>query len=315
MSTTSLIKKPHEIEVTQSIRMLIYGQPGLGKTTLGASASKPLLIDTDGGVNRMNPIHAVPTVQAKNYGEVLAVLEEDLTDYDTILFDTAGKTIDMMSSWIIAKDPKKGTAEGALTLQGYGVRKAMFQALLRKIGGMGKHVIFIAHEIEVKNGEDKIIRPEVGGSSANDLMKELDLVGYLEAVGKNRTLSFNPTQKFYAKNTCQLPELMVLPDLFEGGTSRVNNFMNVNVIEKFKTGLKDRAQMAMDYSTVLDNLEAHIERVTPENINEVTKELTAFNNHIWDSKIQAARMLKEKAASLHLVWNKTTSSYEPEAQV
>ena len=45
---------------------------------------------------------------------------------------------------------------------------------------MGKSVIFVAHEREEKNGEEKQIRPEIGGSSAGDLIKELDLVGYME---------------------------------------------------------------------------------------------------------------------------------------
>ena len=67
---------------------------------------------------------------------------------------------------------------------------------------MGKSVIFVAHEREEKNGEDKQIRPEIGGSSAGDLIKELDLVGYMEAIGKDRTISFDPCEKFYGKNTC-----------------------------------------------------------------------------------------------------------------
>lgn len=49
---------------------------------------------------------------------------------------------------------------------------------------MGKSVIFVAHEREEKVGDEKQIRPEIGGSSAGDLIKELDLVGYMEAIGK-----------------------------------------------------------------------------------------------------------------------------------
>ena len=43
-----MIKKPAEmINETNKYRVLIAGYPGIGKTTLGLSAPKPLLIDVD----------------------------------------------------------------------------------------------------------------------------------------------------------------------------------------------------------------------------------------------------------------------------
>ena len=48
-----MIKKPAEmINETNKCRVLIAGYPGIGKTTLGLSAPKPLLIDVDFGINR-----------------------------------------------------------------------------------------------------------------------------------------------------------------------------------------------------------------------------------------------------------------------
>ena len=44
-----LIKKPNELSVKQTLSALIYGQPGMGKTTLALSAPLPLLLDFDGG--------------------------------------------------------------------------------------------------------------------------------------------------------------------------------------------------------------------------------------------------------------------------
>ena len=38
----SLIKKPNELDVQTKIKALIYGQAGMGKTTLALSAPKPL---------------------------------------------------------------------------------------------------------------------------------------------------------------------------------------------------------------------------------------------------------------------------------
>ena len=47
------IVKANEIELPNIVMGCIYGCPGSGKSTLALSAPKPLLIDTDGGVSRV----------------------------------------------------------------------------------------------------------------------------------------------------------------------------------------------------------------------------------------------------------------------
>lgn len=41
------IKKPAELTIAPVLKVLIYGQPGIGKTTLGLSFPDPLLVDCD----------------------------------------------------------------------------------------------------------------------------------------------------------------------------------------------------------------------------------------------------------------------------
>ena len=116
----NLIKKPSQLEVSGSVKILIYGQPGLGKTTLGLSAQKPLLLDFDGGVHRVNPMHQTDTLQVNSWDEVIDVFKEDLRPYETIIIDTAGKMLDFMNVYLIKNDPKLGKRDGSLSLQGYG---------------------------------------------------------------------------------------------------------------------------------------------------------------------------------------------------
>ena len=58
----SLFKQPSELEVSTTIKALIYGQPGLGKSTLGLSTPSPVLLDFDGGVKRVNGAFQCPTL-------------------------------------------------------------------------------------------------------------------------------------------------------------------------------------------------------------------------------------------------------------
>ena len=89
-----LIKKPCEIAPKNTMSILIYGQPGVGKSTLACSAPVPVLFDFDGGVNRINGAHQVPTIQVTSWTEVseaLAEIDREMPECQSIIVDTCGK--------------------------------------------------------------------------------------------------------------------------------------------------------------------------------------------------------------------------------
>ncbi len=94
-----LIKKSNELVIPQTVKMMIYGQAGMGKTTVALSAPKPLLLDFDNGVKRVNLAHLenVDIVQVDNWKEIQQLLQQDqadITPYQTIVVDTIGKMMD-----------------------------------------------------------------------------------------------------------------------------------------------------------------------------------------------------------------------------
>lgn len=311
----SLIKKPHELTVQPTIKTLIYGQPGLGKTTFALSAPNPLLIDFDGGVHRVNAVHQCDTLPVSNYQEFLDVLKENLSAYKTLVIDTAGKMLDYMGAYLIAGDPKLGKRDGSLSLQGYGARKAEFIRVLKQISISGKHLVFVAHEKEEKDGDQKIIRPEIGGSSAGDLIKELDLVGYMEAVGKRRTISFDPCEKYYAKNACNLPPLVELPVLLnESGDAVMHNGQLADIFELYRKNIEKRKVIAAEYTELIEMIDTKIDSVTDaDTANDMAEWASKFDGWIWDAKLQAGMKLNNKAKEIGLSFSKKSKKYEPEA--
>lgn len=302
-----LIKKPSELKVQTSIKALIYGQPGLGKTTLALSSPAPVLFDFDNGVHRVNPLHQTDTVQIESWQNMVDVLaNEDLSAYKTIVIDTAGKMLDYLGAFLIQRNPKLGKTNGALTLQGYGERKAEFNSFLKRVAIMGKHLVFVAHDKEEKKGDETIMRPEIGGSSGNDLIKELDLVGYMEAIGKKRTISFNPTERYYGKNTCNLPEIIEVPDV-----SNTDNHFMTDIFKSYQDKLESRKAVAAQYIELMEMIDAKIESVEDaETANEVMSWAQSFKDWIWDAKHFASLKLNNKATEIGLQFSKKSKCYE-----
>ena len=313
----SCFKKPSELEFVTTIKMLVYGQPGIGKSTMALSAPNPVLFDFDGGVQRVNVAFQCPTLQVKNWEEALQALDElksGEVNCQTIVIDTAGKMLDFMSDYIMRNDSKMRMRDGSLSLKGYGARKVMFQNFLREVAMMGKHIVFVAHEREEKDGETKIVRPEIGGSSAGDLMKELDLVGYVQAVGADRTVYWTPQEKFYAKNTCNLPAWQKIPVIVdENGNVVQKNDTLQKVFGYYEANIKKIEETRLRYSELLAQIEEAIEQITDaKGANEFAKAI-ATTDVIWDSKIRARELFKAKVDALKLKWNAKSKTYEPAA--
>lgn len=311
----SLFKKPGELEVTTTIKALVYGQPGIGKSTLALSAPNPVLLDFDGGVQRVNGAFQCPTLQVSSWEEVIeaiAELKKGEVECDTIVIDTAGKMLDYMGDYIIRNDEKMKMRDGSLSLKGYGARKVMFINFLKDVSMMGKHLVFVAHEKEDKDGEIRIVRPEMGGSSLGDLIKELDLVGYMQAIGTKRTVSWSPTEKFYAKNACNLPAVHAVEEIIDtdGNVTGENKFMTY-IFDNYIAYLGQLRQHRQKYDNLLASLKKGIAAVKDEKTaNECFAKIEGFDKHIWDSKAQAEKALQVKCESIGLKFNEIEQKYE-----
>ena len=308
-----MIKRPSELSVKATLSVLIYGQPGIGKTTFGVSAPDAVLFDYDGGVQRINGAHQVPTLQPISWEDTNLALQEiqnEMPEIKTIVIDTVGKMLDYMSAYIIKTDPKMAMRDSSLSLKGYGVRKQMFVNFIKQLSLMGKNVIFIAHEREDKRNETIIKRPEIGGSSQGDLIKELDLVGYMSAYGKDRVITFDPHEEYYAKNTCNLPAAIKLPVVVDESGKGMSNVAFSNIVAQYKVAQEKRQDTTARYEMLLGLIEETMSAVVDvESLNEAMVKLFAMEQ-IYDSFLRVQRAVANKGKELGFTYNKIAKRYE-----
>lgn len=302
----TLLTQPNELTSNQPISCMIYGQPGAGKTTLALSAERPVLIDLDRGLYRVEKRFQCPSLQVDSYQQVLDLITSgELAPFNTIVIDTLGKLIDRMGDYVAKQNPKFKQGDGTLSVKAWGAIKVQFNMLIRMIFDSRKSVIFVAHEREDKDGETRFVRPDVSGSSGKDIVKELDLMGYVEMKGNKRTISFTPNEKYYAKNSLGLPSVIEIPD-----TAKGNTFFQDYIVKAVNKRRAEEAEMLGNYETLKNIINSKVAEIKDvETLNTVYKEILNLEV-IWDSQFYAKHLLAEKCKALNAAFNKQTSAFE-----
>lgn len=316
----SLFKKPSELTPKQAISAMIYGSPGSGKSTLACSVSNAVMLDYDGGVNRMNGAHRVPTLQITKWEETQDALAEIATtpEIKAIVVDTVGKMLAFIEDFIRRNTTySRGgraidlNADGTLSLKGFGRRNTIFKEFLKQALTMGRNVIFVAHDREEKDGDETKVRADVGSTAtANEIMRELDLVGYVEMIGNKRTILFTPCGRFYAKNTCNMPGVIDIPVVVDdkGNAVGENNFFD-KVLERYNTRQQLDIETTSKYEELCELIESNANEITDAETANSYVEWVKGLEHIYNSKAKALTYLQQKVDALGLTFDKKTKTY------
>ena len=301
-----LLTKPEDLTGSATIKGLIYGQPGIGKTTLALSSPKPVCIDFDKGMTRVDPNLRVPSLQVDLYSEVLELISSgELDEFDTIVIDTLGKLVDKICDHVTKANSKNRQGNGQMTMQGWGQVKITFMALFKLLDSMGKSIIFVAHESEEKDGDETIKRPDCAGSARKDIVKELDFMGYMEMRGNKRTISFTPSDKFYAKNSLHLGAHIEIPSTENG-----NNFITTEVIQLNNSRLKDEAKLRTRYNDIIASIDTDIAALqSVDDVNSYYKDM-GKKLSIWDSHEHDRKGLSNQIKELGIVFNPEQRVFE-----
>ena len=320
-----MFKKPYEREAKQTLNILIYGRPGIGKTTLACSAPGAFLMDFDRGIDRVDARYQAGNIYEPERWEDLQYAVAELAQTaaaKTIVIDTIGKLLDMAVDYVRRAKPNLIQNDGTPSVKGYGYRNQLFKEFLSSLNACGKSVVFVAHEVEdkVKINREEVttMRPNITGSNRNEIVQDLDMMGYMSIVGGKRTITFDQNENILAKNSREIhgkwDKIMhqyapiEVPTL-DGGD---NNFLADVVFAGNEKYLAERREFIEKYNEAMAIVNATIDECKDaDTLNEAIKKFSGMNfKHEGDSSIRAKKMLMAKAKELGCKFNAETKQYE-----
>lgn len=309
-----MIQKPEAIATSKKkIRILIAGYPGIGKTTLGLSAPKPLHIDVDFGIDRVEARYRKDFIQPKSYDEILTdLVPENLKDYETLVFDTGGKLISLMSLWAIKKDSKYGQRDGSLSLKGYGFVGKEFQRLMDYcFYELDKNIVMLFHAIEDKDGDNTKLRIKVEGQTKNNVWETQDLGGFVEMAGNNRTIGFSNCEKYFAKGTRGIHGVMTIPELSQNSPNDFLTKLFDQYNAKAAAEIEENKKKQEAYDAAIKAGDEIIKSVVDaETATAAIPKLKAIT-HALTSEREVNLSFNAHIKSLNLFWDKVLKQYTP----
>lgn len=298
---------------SKKFSMILYGSPGVGKTTLALSAPDPILIDFDRGMSRVRAQHRKTAIFCDTYEDVLSDLESPaMKDFQTIVVDTGGSFITYLQDWAMRSDPKVNKQKnGAISLKGFGAVKQEFNRFTGYVKDtLNKNLIYVFHSMEQtdKDGNPQV-RLMCEGAVKNIVWTPCDFGGYVQMVGNQRVVCFTPEQEYFAKGCHGIKGQLVVPEL---GPNDENNFIT-KLFDKAKANIAAEAEayapIKAQYDAVMETVRKMLESVTDaESANKVSADIQALA-HASTSLKESSKMLNDKAKSLGLTYKSAAGGF------
>jgi len=287
---------------TEHLTAVIFGEPGIGKTSLANTSKNPLMLDFDTGIQRSVTRHNF--VRIDSWEDIVEFQKsKELVNIapDTIIIDTVGTMLDnFIADYVKRADPKNARRGGELSLQGYGAMKSVFKQFKDWTNKVNCNLIFVAHATSEDEGDNKKFIPKLTGGSYDILRQETDLIGYMYSYQNRRVIDFTPKDSHIGKDCASIgmidvpePKEKAYPTFFEDLISRTLKRMNEINDEQKKIiteieGLRKimfEIKSSDDANNFIETLKGKIKTVQLQCYGELVKHCEKFAQYNKETKL------------------------------
>lgn len=305
-----MIRQPGDYNSSaKRFRMLIAGHPGIGKSTLALSSPKPLWIDVDRGFDRVEAKFRKPYIQPENYQELLDDLIPQNTDgFETLVFDTGGQMIELMKPYVIRQNAQNGQRDGSLSIKGYGAVAREFKRLMDYcFYTLNKNIIVLFHAKEEKDGDSTRLRLLVEGSTKDNVWQPMDIGGFMEMIGDERTIGFSNCERYYAKGVHGINGVWKIPN-----TKNAPNDFVTRLFEKMSENIREETEYVEEqkklYETIMMDMGESIKQMHPEDIESVQNDIKEIK-HVLTSEQELKAMFKARLKEIGYHYDREAKAY------
>lgn len=206
----------------KGLKVLLYGQSGVGKTRMAATAPKPLFLDLESGLRSTLSVKPVlrypadPREEVTSYAQVVEffnlVKKEKNPTWETIVIDSLNELQVLITQYTVSKfsDVKRQYGD-QLTMADYGKANRDFMKIIRLFLKLPYNIIFTAISSSRELEDDQVYPKFVGKQVGPDLQRMMDMIGYCHAKrmpdgSSQHYVSFKITPGYVAKDRLGIVE-------------------------------------------------------------------------------------------------------------
>jgi phage nucleotide-binding protein len=173
---------PHKIKDLRNwhMNLLIYGDPGVGKTVFCASAlglGKTLVLDVEGGMAsiRNTDIDVVDIESMSDLNVTYEMLSETKHGYTTVCIDNLTEL-----QRIITEDVLEGSGKDTPAVRDWGVIRERIIRIIRYFRDLDANLIVTCHVTAERDEDERMFRsPDLVGKLKKQIAGFFDEVGYM----------------------------------------------------------------------------------------------------------------------------------------
>lgn len=287
------------------LRVLLYGDPGIGKTSLGFTALRPFLLNFDAqGIGRAS--RRLEFGEPEQWEDIIDLQNKPAfwKDYNTLVIDTIGNMIDFfIKNYVKKQNPKYFGAGGEIGLKGYGLMRTIFEQFNQWAYEQKLHIVYIAHATEERLSSNTRMVPDITGGSYDIVRRSIDLIGYYSSVNDRRVIDFTPRDNHLGKDCAKIGSVLVPNDddpLFE-------NFLEL-IIDKTLAKMNDLADNQKNITQRIFAFDEMLTGLTIEKCTTLSEVISKEPNRAV--KKQMTDMLFKKAGEANIVYDQKNKIFK-----